>query len=92
MSERGTSCGAGSRCTARLSVAAGLIRPNWKPACGQQSLGRQRVATLAELRRRTSAWNRWANRTQLKIDWRFSTADARRVFHYQRIANPESKH
>lgn len=58
----------------------------------RQCLGRQRVATLGELRRRTAAWNRWANRTQLKIDWRFSTADARRVFRYQRIAAHESKH
>jgi transposase len=49
----------------------------------RQCLGRQRIATLAELRRRTAAWNRWANRTRIKIDWRFSNADARRVFHYQ---------
>jgi hypothetical protein len=58
----------------------------------RQCLGRQRVASLTELRERTHAWNRWANRTKLKIDWRFSTADARRVFHYQRIATHESKH
>src|SRR5262245_1415816 len=58
----------------------------------RQCLGRQRVASLIELRERTSAWNRRANRTKLKIDWRFSTADARRVFHYQRIATHESKH
>src|SRR5215469_16477122 len=57
----------------------------------RQCLGRQRVASLAELRERTSAWNRWVNRVKLKIDWRFSTADARRVFHYQRIATHESK-
>jgi len=58
----------------------------------RQCLGRQRVATLTELRCRTSAWNRWANHTKIKIDWRFSTADARRVFHYQPIATHESKH
>ena len=58
----------------------------------RQCLGRQRVASLAELRERTSAWNRWVNRIKLKIDWRFSIADARRVFHYQRIATHESKH
>jgi hypothetical protein len=58
----------------------------------RQCLGRQRIATLRELRRRTAAWNRWANRTQLKIDWRFSTADARRVFRYQQIVTHESKH
>ena len=58
----------------------------------RQCLARQRIATLSELRRRTSAWNRWANRTKLKIDWRFSTADARRVFRYQQIATHGSKH
>jgi hypothetical protein len=58
----------------------------------RQCLGRQRIGSLDKLRRRTSAWNRWANRTKLKIDWRFSTADARRVFHNQRIATHESKH
>jgi transposase len=58
----------------------------------RQCLGRQRVATLAELRRRTAAWNNWANRTRIKIDWRFSTADARRIFHYQGIPMRGSKH
>jgi hypothetical protein len=58
----------------------------------RQCLGRPRVATLTELRCRTSAWNRWANRTKIKIDWRFSIADARRVFHYKPIATHESKH
>jgi hypothetical protein len=58
----------------------------------RQCLGRQRIGSLDKLRRRTSAWNRWANRTKLKIDWRFSTGDARRVFHNQRIATHEWKH
>jgi transposase len=58
----------------------------------RQCLGRQRVATLAELRQRTAAWNNWANRTRIKIDWRFSTADARRVFHYKGILMHGSKH
>lgn len=58
----------------------------------RQCLGRQRVATLAELRQRTAAWNKWANHTRIKIDWRFSTADARRVFHYKGILMPGSKH
>jgi hypothetical protein len=57
----------------------------------RQCLGRQRVATLAELRQRTAAQNQWANRTRIKIDWRFSTADARRVCPYQGIATHRSK-
>jgi DDE superfamily endonuclease len=58
----------------------------------RQCLGRQRLATLAELRRRTRSWNRWANRTKIKIDWRFSIADARRVFRYDEITTHGSKH
>ena len=60
----------------------------WSREC----LGRQRVATFAELRRRTSAWNAYANRTRRSIAWRFTAADARRVFHYQRSHAHGSKH
>ena len=89
----------GHRLWKRFTVHYTPIHGSWlNPAeleaslWSRQCLGRQRIATLGELRRRTTAWNRWANRSKLKIDWRFSTADARRVFHYQRIATHESKH
>jgi hypothetical protein len=58
----------------------------------RQFLGRQRVATLTELRRRTVPGTGGPIAPKLKIDWRFSIADARWVFHYQRIATHESKH
>jgi hypothetical protein len=60
----------------------------WSREC----LGRQRVASFAELSRRTSAWNASANRTRRSIDWRFTSADARRVFHYQQSDTHGSKH
>src|SRR5262245_52059671 len=92
-------CASGHRLWRRFTVHYTPKHGSWlNPAeleaslSSRQCLGRQRVASLTELRERTTAWNRWANRTKLKIDWRFSTADARRVFHYQRIATHESKH
>ncbi len=60
----------------------------WSREC----LGRDRVATFAELRRRTRAWNARANRGRRSIDWRFTTADARRVFRYEPISTHGSKH
>jgi hypothetical protein len=48
----------------------------------REYLARDRVSTFAELSRRTRAWNARANRSRRGIDWRFSTAGARRVFHY----------
>jgi len=48
----------------------------WSREC----LGRNRISTLAELPSRTRAWNASANRGHRSIHWRFTTADARRVF------------
>ena len=58
----------------------------------RQCLGRERIDTLAELTSRTRAWNTLANRSRRGIDWRFTTADARRVFGYKRSATFGSKH
>jgi hypothetical protein len=60
----------------------------WSREC----LGRDRVGDLAELRRRTRAWNARANRQKRTIDWRFTTADARRVFRYRRFTTHEARH
>ena len=46
----------------------------------RERLGRQRIPAFAELRCRARAWNIRANRDRRGIDWRFTTADARRVF------------
>jgi hypothetical protein len=35
--KRDTGCGGDSRCTTPPSTGAGLIRPNWKPACGRDN-------------------------------------------------------
>ena len=60
----------------------------WSREC----LGHDRVASLADLRRRTRLWNARANRSRRSIDWRFTTADARRVFHYQPSITHGSEH
>lgn len=60
----------------------------WSREC----LGRDRVSTFAELSRRTRAWNACANRGRRSIRWRFTTADARRVFAYKQSVTHRSKH
>jgi len=60
----------------------------WSREC----LGRNRVATLSELIQRTRSWNARANHSRRSINWRFTTADARRVFAYQPVIAPGSKH
>ena len=60
----------------------------WSREC----LGRDRVATFGELSRRTRAWNARAHSSKRRIDWQFTTADARRVFRYERGAMHGSKH
>lgn len=60
----------------------------WSREC----LGRDRVPTFAELSRRTRAWNARADRRRRKINWRFTTKKARRVFRYKRSTMPRSKH
>ena len=46
-------------------------------------MGRDRIATLCELKYRTRLWNKAADGARRKINWRFTTADARRVFRYR---------
>lgn len=60
----------------------------WSREC----LGGDRVATLEELRRRTRSWNASANRSRRRINWQFTTADARRVFGYERSAMHGTEH
>jgi transposase len=52
----------------------------WSREC----LGRDRISEFAELRRRTRAWNTRANRQRRKIDWRYTTTEARRDFRYKK--------
>jgi hypothetical protein len=60
----------------------------WSREC----LGHNRVASFAELRRRTRVWNARANGSRRRIDWRFTSADARRVFRYKQGITHGSKH
>ena len=59
----------------------------WSRECA----GRDRIATLCELQYRTRLWNKAADRARRKINWRFTTADARRVFRYRAGTTPGPK-
>jgi len=59
----------------------------WSREC----MGRDRIATLCELKYRTRLGNKAANRARRKIQWRFTTADARRVFRYRPGTTPGPK-
>ena len=60
----------------------------WSREC----LGGDRIPELRELRRRTRAWNKRANRLRRTITWRFTTTEARRVFRYKRSTMSRSEH
>jgi hypothetical protein len=51
----------------------------WSRECA----GRDRIASLCELQHRTRLWAKATDRARRKINWRFTTADARRVFKYR---------
>ena len=48
----------------------------------RQCLGKSRIGDIDELRRRSNAWNKEVNKRKLKINWKFSTKDARKKFRY----------
>lgn len=49
----------------------------------RQCLGKDRIATLMDLKDRAKAWNRKVNKKRLKLDWTFTTAKARTTFGYK---------
>ncbi len=49
----------------------------------RQCIGKNRVATIEELKTRSMAWNRDANRRKIKIDWQFTRKKARQKFGYK---------
>jgi len=49
----------------------------------RQCLSGRRIPDLRCLRRETSAWDRRANRDELRIRWGFSRRDARKTFRYK---------
>ena len=48
----------------------------------RQSLGKTRIPDLDTLRKRTNAWNKYINRRDVTIDWRFTRKKAREKFDY----------
>ena len=48
----------------------------------RQCLGKSRVGDIDELRKKTNAWNKKVNRRKLKINWKFTTKEARKKFKY----------
>ena len=57
----------------------------------RQCLGSSRIPDLKSLRREVHAWNRDANRRQIKINWKFDRKAARRQFGYKRKSIRRSK-
>jgi hypothetical protein len=47
-----------------------------------QCLGKSRIGSIDELRKRTNAWNKRVNKKNLKINWKFTTKEARTKFNY----------
>ena len=54
--------------------------------------GRSRIPTFEELKQRTQKWNQRANHARRRITWRFTTADARKLFNYRPGIEPRSGH
>jgi hypothetical protein len=49
----------------------------------RQCLGQRRIGDLPSLAKEAGAWNRRANRSRVKINWRFDRQKARRKFRYK---------
>lgn len=49
----------------------------------RQCLGKDRIASIEDLAARSTAWNKWANRKKIKIDWQFTRKKARQKFGYK---------
>lgn len=52
--------------------------------CSRQCIGKKRFANLELLNKQVNAWNEAVNEKALKINWKFSTMEARRKFKYRR--------
>ena len=48
----------------------------------RQCLGKSRIGSIDELRKKTNAWNKEVNKKKLKINWKFTTKKARKKFKY----------
>ena len=50
----------------------------------KQCLGKNRISSIEELRERTNLWNKEVNKKKLKIQWKFTTKEARKKFKYEK--------
>jgi len=48
----------------------------------RQCIGKSRVSSIKELRDKTNAWNKDVNKKKIKVNWKFTTKDAREKFKY----------
>jgi len=53
----------------------------------RQCLGKDRIGTISDLRSRSKAWNKRANKEKIRITWTFTKKKARKKFKY----NPKKK-
>ena len=51
---------------------------------GRQVLGSRRIPEIRTLRQEVAAWNRYATRRHLTINWRFTKEKARKTFGYKK--------
>ena len=58
----------------------------------RECLGSNRVGDLKTLSDHVRMWNRRADHKRRKIQWKFKTADARRVFSYGQSTTKRSRH
>ena len=58
----------------------------------RECLGTTRIGHLHALKSRVAAWRRRTEADHRPIHWKFTVADARRVFRYDGIITPRSEH
>lgn len=51
----------------------------------RQCLGKRRIKDIDTLRQQVKLWNKEVNRRKLKINWKFTTKDARKKFKYGKM-------
>jgi transposase len=54
----------------------------------RQCLGKERIASKAELKARTKAWSKRANKEKITINWTFTKKKARKKFKYRPTKKP----
>jgi len=50
----------------------------------RQCLGKLRISSFEDLKKRTAAWNRQANRKKIRINWKLTKRQARKKFIYDK--------